>query len=108
MRRNVKPRFLAGLDGGWELVFAQFAQDKLLLRSANLQVRWQLCRELHDAMIEERRPHFDRMSHAHAVAFHQNVVGQVVILIEPQKVRQIVAAFRQIVDFSQQLVKSRG
>src|SRR5258708_39880326 len=55
MRRNVKTRLLAGQDGGWELVFTQFAQNKFLLRSANLQVRGQLCRELHDAMIEERR-----------------------------------------------------
>src|SRR5882762_11789370 len=67
MCRNVKPRLLAGQDGGWELVFAQFTQDEFLLRSTNLQVRGQLGCELHDAMIEEWRAHFDGMSHAHAV-----------------------------------------
>ncbi len=101
MRRNVKTRLLAGQDGGWELVFTQFAQNKFLLRSANLQVRGQLCRELHDAMIEERRAHFDGMSHAHAVAFHQNVIGQIIFLIKPQKVRQSIAGSRQLVHFIQ-------
>ena len=108
MRRNVKPRFLAGQNGGWELVFTQFTQNKFLLRSANLQVRGQLCGELHDAMIEKRWTHFHGMSHAHAVALDQNVVGQIVILIEPQKVCQSIAGFRQLVYFSQQTMKSRG
>ena len=106
MCRNVKPRLLAGQDGGWELVFAQFTQDEFLLRSTNLQVRGQLCGELHDAMIEERRAHFDGMSHAHAVALHQNVIGQIIFLIEPQEVRQSVAGFRQFVYFIQEMVKS--
>ena len=108
MRRNVKPRLLAGLNGGWELVFAQFTQDEFLLRATNLQMRGQLCREFHDAMIEERRTHFDGMSHAHAVAFHQNVVGQIIFLIEPQKVRESVAGFWQLVYFIQEMVKSSG
>jgi len=101
-------RLLAGLNGGWELVFAQFTQDEFLLRATNLQMRGQLCREFHDAMIEERRAHFDGMSHAHAVAFHQDVVGQIIFLIEPQKVRQSVAGFWQLVYFIQEMVKSSG
>ena len=101
MRRNVKPSLLAGLDRGGELIFAHLTQNKFLLRSANLQVRGQLCCELHDAMIEERRTHFDGMSHAHAVAFHQNVVGQIIFLIKPQKVRQSIAGSRQLVHFIQ-------
>ena len=94
MCRNVKTRLLAGQNGSWELVFAQFTQNKFLLRSTNLQVCGQLCGELHDAMIEKRWTHFDGMSHAHAVAFHQNVVGQIIILIEPQKVCQRIFRFR--------------
>ena len=108
MCRNVKTRLLAGQNGSRELVFTQFTQNKFLLRSTNLQVRGQLCGELHDAMIEERRAHFDGMSHAHAVAFHQNVVGQIIFLIEPQEVRQSVAGFRQFVYFIQEMVKSTG
>src|SRR5260370_23698262 len=81
MRGNIKTRFLAFLDGGWELVFAHFTQNEFLLRSANLQVRRQLSGKLHDAMIEEWWPHFDGMSHAHAVAFHQNVVCKLMFLI---------------------------
>ncbi len=108
MRRDVKPCLLASQDRSWEFVFAQFTQDEFLLRSTNLQVRGQLCGELHDAMIEERRAHFDGMSHAHAVAFHQNVVGQIIFLIEPQEVRQSVAGFRQFVYFIQEMVKSTG
>src|SRR5258708_32014559 len=45
------------------------------------------------------------MSHAHAVAFDQSVVGQVIFLIKPQKVRQSVAGFRQLVYFIQEMVK---
>src|SRR5882762_5242538 len=108
MCRNVKPRLLAGQDGGWELVFAQFTQDEFLLRSTNLQVRGQLGCELHDAMIEEWRAHFDGMSHADAVALHQNVIGQIIFLIEPQEVRQSVGSFRQFVYFIQEMVKSTG
>ena len=46
-------------------------------------------RELDDAVIEERRSHFDRVRHAHAIGLHQDVVGQVVLLIEPQIRTQI-------------------
>src|SRR5882762_11869383 len=108
MCRNVKTRLLAGQDGSWEFVFTQFTQNKFLLRPTNLQVRGQLCGELHDAMIEKRWTHFDGMSHAHAVAFHQNVIGQIIILIEPQKVSQSVASFRQSVYFIQEAVKRSG
>ena len=59
-------------------------------------------------MIEKRWTHFHGMSHAHAVALDQNVVGQIIILIEPQKVCQSIAGFRQLVYFSQQTMKSRG
>ena len=47
--------------------------------------------ELHDAVIQKWRPHFDRMRHAHAVHLHQNVVRQIVALIEPKIGRQVVA-----------------
>ena len=41
-------------------------------------------REFHDPMIEKRRPHFDRMRHAGAIHFGQDIVRQKVFLIEPE------------------------
>ena len=40
--------------------------------------------ELDDAMVQERRPHFERMRHAHAVALVEDVVWQIVALVEPE------------------------
>ena len=93
MSRNVESRFFPGLDGCGELVFSHFAQNQFLLSSANLEVRRQFRRKLDDPVIEKRRAHFDGMRHAHAVALHQNVIGQVVFLIESQEACQSVAGF---------------
>src|SRR5256885_5694173 len=59
-------------------------------------------------MIEERRTNLDGMSHAHAVALHQDVVGQIILLIEPQKLRQSIPSLWQLVDFIQKTVKRGG
>src|SRR5947207_14631932 len=48
------------------------------------------------------------MSHAHAVALHQDVVGQIILLIEPQKLRQSIPSLWQLVDFIQKTVKRGG
>ena len=53
VRGNVKTRFLAGLNGGRQLILAHFAQNQFLLRAAYLQVRRQFGGKLHDAVIEE-------------------------------------------------------
>src|SRR5438094_10158141 len=59
-------------------------------------------------MIEERRTNLDGMSHAHAVALHQDVVGQIILLIEPQKLRQSIPSLWQLDDFIQKTVKRGG
>ena len=46
--------------------------------------------EFHDAMIEERRAHFDGVRHAHAVDFGEDVAGKIIFLIEPEKRREWV------------------
>ena len=71
-------------------------------------MRGQLGCELHDAMIEERRTNLNGMSHTHAVALHQDVVGQIILLIEPQKLRQSIPSLWQLVDFIQKTVKRDG
>ena len=43
-------------------------------------------------MIQERRPNFDGVSHADAIDFGQNVIGEEIFLIEPQKRRSLSAA----------------
>ena len=84
MRRNIEPGFTAGEDSRRKFIAHQLFQDNFLARPAHLQMRRQSGRKLDDAMIEERRPHFHRMSHAHAVGLNQNIVGQKVFLVEPQ------------------------
>ncbi len=82
MRGNIKADFLA-IENRWrQLVLHQFLQEKLLARAANFERVGQGGGKFKDAMVKERRPHFDGMGHAHAIRLHQNVIGQIVILIE--------------------------
>ena len=42
-------------------------------------------------MVEKGRPDFDRMGHADAIRLHQNIIGQVVLLVEPEIRIQVAA-----------------
>src|ERR1700688_3887505 len=57
-------------------------------------------------MVEKRRPHFQRMRHAHAVCFIQNIVGKKEFLIEPQIRLQMVAANEPIAEAAENAVES--
>ena len=84
MRGNVEAFLLAREHGVRELVLHQLPQNVLQRGAADLQILGQRSRELHDAVIQKRRPHLERVRHAHAVALVQDVVGQVAELVEPQ------------------------
>src|SRR5580698_6644033 len=58
-------------------------------------------------MIEERRTHFERMCHAHAIRLIQNIVGKKVSLIEPQIRSQIVWFLAAAAQFAKNAVESR-
>ena len=92
MRGNVKADFLAVEDRRSEFAAHQISQDHFLPGALDFQVRRERACKLHDAMIEERRAHFHRMSHAGVVHLRQDVIRKKVFLIEPQKGRQIVAS----------------
>ena len=83
VRRNVKADFFPLQNRGWQLIAHQFFQKNLLPRTANLQRCRQRGGKFDDAMIEKRRPYFERVRHAHAIRLVQNIVGKKIALIEP-------------------------
>ena len=93
MRRDVEAFLAAREHGARQPVLHEFPQDEFQTPAADFHVLGQRRRELDDAVIEERRAHFERMRHAHAVAFIQNIVGQVAELVQPQEPVQISDAF---------------
>ncbi len=99
MRRKIEAHLFAPQCGGGQAVPHQFAQHDFLGPPADLQVVRQRRREFHDAVIQEGRPDFNGVRHAHAVYLRQDVVGQIPLLIEPQVRVQAVARGRK---FAQQ------
>ena len=93
---DIEPDFLPLQDRGRQLSLHQILQNRFLAGATYLEARGQGSGELHDAMIQERGPHFDGMSHAHAVDLHQDIVRQIVLLIERQKRRKFLTAPRQL------------
>src|SRR5919108_3790763 len=81
---NIKTHLAAPQYCGGKFVFHQLAEKELELRAANLEISRERNGEFADPMIEKRRPHFERMGHAHPIHFAQNVVRQVVVKIETQ------------------------
>src|SRR6202034_1213398 len=82
MRGNIKAHFLAIENRWWKFVLHQFLQQQFLARTAHFQRVRQGGGKLDDAMVEKWRPHLDGMGHTHAIRLHQDVIGQIVILIE--------------------------
>ncbi len=105
MRGNVEADFLAMNDRGGKLVFHQILQDQFLIASRRFS-SWrgglQRIRRCDDP---ERRAHFDGMCHAHAVAFCQDVVGKIVLLIQPKEGSQVVTICGQFAHFPQERVQ---
>ena len=106
MCRNVKSDFLAAKNSIGKLAAHQFLQKNFLPRTANLQGCGQRRGEFNDAVIEKWRAHLERMRHAHAIGFVQNIVGKKLFLIEPQKWRQIVGDPEAITQFVQDVIQS--
>ena len=86
-----KPTFGRRSTECGSLSLHQVLQDEFLTRPVDLQRCRNTIGKLDDAMVEKRRPDLQRMRHADAVRLHQNVVGQVVLLVEPQVGVQIAA-----------------
>ena len=59
-------------------------------------------------MIEKRGANFHGMRHAHAVAFGQNVVGQIIFLIKPEKRRRSSFTARQFPQLAEDFVQRLG
>src|SRR5579864_433559 len=59
-------------------------------------------------MIEKGRPHFNGVSHAHAVHLHQDVVGQKIFLIEPQVRSDAISTERTLTQFAQDAIQRVG
>ena len=86
VRGNVKPDFLSIEDRRKVFRAHQVPQDHLLLGAADFHARRERACELHDPMIEKRRPHFDRMSHAGVIDLGQDIVRKKVFLVEPEEI----------------------
>jgi len=105
VRRDVESDLLPLENRSWQLIAHQFFQKNFLSRTMNLQRCGQGGSEFHDSMIKERRSHFQRMRHAHAIRLIQNIVGKKILLIEPQIRSQIIVCFGAITQFAQNAVE---
>ena len=72
--RKIEPHFLAAQGGIGQFSPHEFPQHDLLRLAADFQLIRQRSREFHNPMVEERRPDLDRVRHAHAVHFGQDIV----------------------------------
>ena len=95
VRGNVEANLLPAEDLGRKLVFHQFFQNEFLRCPSDLQRRRQRCGKLHNTMIEKRRADFHGMSHAHAVAFNENVIRKKIFLIKPEIRSEIIDGLRK-------------
>ena len=98
MRRNIEAFFAARQHRTRKFVLHQLAQNELERTAPDLEIFRQRGGEFHDPVIQKRRPHLQRVGHAHAVAFIQDIVRQVTQLVDPEKPVQIavrLARFRQ-------------
>ncbi len=69
---------------GGDFAAYEFAQDVLESTVVELEFFGDTRGKFDDAVIEKWRPNFERVCHRHAVAFIENVVGEVIKLIEPE------------------------
>src|SRR6476620_8260363 len=88
MRGNIEAFFAAPYDSFGQAILHQFPEHKLQASAADLEIFGKPRCELDDPVIQKRRPDFQRMRHAHAIDFGQNVVGQIVQLIHAKEAGQ--------------------
>jgi len=101
MGGNVKPRLLPLQDGSGQFVLPQFFQYEFLFGATDFQPRGQLGGKFHNSVIEKRGANFDGVCHAHAVALHQNIVRQIIVLVEPEQRCELVFRLRQSIHLRQ-------
>src|SRR5437870_6494966 len=84
MSRYIETNLPAAQDWRRELVFHELSQDEFQIRATDPQIHRKRERKFADPMVEKRRTHFKRMSHAHAVHFAEDVIGEVILEVEPE------------------------
>ena len=82
MRGYIKADLLPPHDCTGELGIHQLVEQVLLAFPANFEIGGEGRGKFHDAVVEKGRTDFNGMGHAHAIGFHQNVIGKVVFLVE--------------------------
>ena len=85
VRRDIEADLLAAHDRRGQLEIHQFLEQILLACPTNLEIGGEGRGKFHDAMVQEGRTDFDRVRHAHAVGFHQDVIGKIVFLVKLKK-----------------------
>src|SRR5580700_8420665 len=101
MSGNVKARLFPLQNRSRKFVLPQFTQHELLLCAADFQSSRELRGKFHDSVIEKRRANLDGVRHAHAIALYQNIVGQIIVLVEPEQRSKMVSRLRQSIHLRQ-------
>ena len=84
VRGDVETFFSSREDGLGELIAHELLENVLQAETVHLEVSGQRSGELNDSVVEEGRPDFERVRHAHAVALVEDVVGQIEQLVQPE------------------------
>ena len=74
MGRDIEAFLAASHHRSRQAILHQLAQDELQAPAADLEVLRKPGREFDDSMIQERRPNFESVCHAHAVAIAEKLV----------------------------------
>src|SRR2546430_7586150 len=88
MNRNIESFLASPHHRSREFNRVERFQQNLQASASDLEVLWQASGEFHNAVIEERGPYFQGMGHAHPIAFVENVIAQVKMLIEMHESEQ--------------------
>jgi hypothetical protein len=82
VQRHSKTAFLSVQDLGWDQICHSGLEDALQRQSFQPRFGRQREGELDEAMVQQRRSHFETMSHAHPVHLYQQVINQIRIEIQ--------------------------
>ena len=105
MSGNVEAGFLPLNNRSGQFVLPQFTEYELLLCTSDFQPGRELRGKFHDSVVEKWRAHFHGVRHTHAVALHQNIVRQIVLLVEPEQGSKKVCGPRQLIHLGQKLME---
>ena len=92
VRGNVKTDLLSIEDRRGEFAAHQVPQNHLLAGTLDFHAGRERVGELHNPMIQERRPHFHRMRHAGVIHLGEDIVRKKILLIEPEIILQMFAS----------------